>query len=169
MALLGVLENLEDLQARQSDLEACLTKFFSLLHDATLTGMMRAYYDNVAEQFQPKAIRLTMIKGKWTLILLAGIGLSLASGCVYRANISQGNLIKTENLDQVEIGMTKNQIRFLLGTPMIDDPFSKNRWDYVYFVKIGRKDADRKRWISIYFTEEVVSDVHKDQELAPAL
>ena len=103
------------------------------------------------------------------LILLACIGFGLSSGCVYRANISQGNLIKTEDLDQIEIGMTKNQIRFLLGTPMIDDPFTKNRWDYIYYLKIGRGDAAQKRWISIFFEEEIVSEIRNDQELAPTL
>lgn len=106
---------------------------------------------------------------KSILIILTCLGLAAASGCVYRANISQGNLIKTEDLEQVEVGMTKTQIRFLLGTPMIDDPFTKNRWDYVYYLKIGRGDAAQKRWISIYFTEETVSEIRKDLELAPTL
>lgn len=103
------------------------------------------------------------------LILITSLSLASAGGCVYRANISQGNLIKTEDLDQVDIGMTKNQIRFLLGTPMIDDPFTKNRWDYIYYLKIGRRDAGQKRWISIFFDEEIVSEIRKDQELAPKL
>jgi outer membrane protein assembly factor BamE len=55
------------------------------------------------------------------VLLLLVIGTS--SGCVYRAPLSQGNLLKQEDLDQVVVGMTRNQVRFLLGTPMIDDPF----------------------------------------------
>ena len=91
------------------------------------------------------------------------------SACVYRASISQGNLIKQEDLDQAAIGMTKSQVRFLLGTPMIDDPFTRNRWDYVYYLKIGRQDAVQKRWVSIYFADEMVSEIRKEQELAPEL
>ena len=91
------------------------------------------------------------------------------SGCVYRANISQGNIVEEEDLDQVEVGMTRNQIRFLLGTPMIDDPFHMNRWDYVYYVKIGRNDASAKRWISILFDDDKVSEIRRNQELSPAL
>jgi len=75
--------------------------------------------------------------------------LSMAGGCVYQANLSQGNLLKQEDLDQVEVGMTRRQVRFLLGTPMIDDPFHEERWDYVYYLKIGRDDAIFKRWIEI--------------------
>ena len=92
-----------------------------------------------------------------------------ATGCVYRANMSQGNIVIEEDLDQVEIGMTRNQIRFLLGTPMIDDPFHMDRWDYVYYVKIGRRDASAKRWVSILFTDDAVSEIRRNQELNPNL
>jgi len=106
---------------------------------------------------------------KTTLLFFTFFCFAITSGCVYRAAVSQGNLIKQEDLDQVEIGMTKNQVRFLLGTPMIDDPFSRNRWDYVYFLKIGRQDASQKRWVSVFFVDEVVSEISPNQELAPTL
>ena len=95
--------------------------------------------------------------------------LLVSSGCVYRANISQGNIVVEEDLDQVELGMTRSQVRFLLGTPMIDDPFHANRWDYVYYVKIGRRDATAKRWVSIIFVDERVGEIRRDQELSPKL
>jgi outer membrane protein assembly factor BamE len=110
-----------------------------------------------------------MIYRKWTIVIIMAIALAVGSGCVYRANIAQGNLIKEEDLAQLEIGMTKNQVRFLLGTPMIDDPFNKQRWDYVYFLKIGRRDAQFKRWVSVFFEGDVVGEIRKDQELAPGL
>lgn len=97
------------------------------------------------------------------------IVLAISSGCVYRANISQGNLIKEEDLDQVELGMTKNQVRFLLGTPLVDDPFHVDRWDYVYFIRIGRQDAKFKRWVTVIFEEGTVGEIRKDQELDPNL
>ena len=106
---------------------------------------------------------------KSIVFILLCIALTTAGGCVYRANIAQGNLIKQEDLDQAEVGMTRNQIRFLLGTPMIDDPFHQDRWDYVYYLKIGRKDAANKRWVSIFFTEDRVSEIRKEQELNPNL
>jgi len=106
---------------------------------------------------------------KKTILFLAFICFAISSGCVYRAAVSQGNLIKQEDLDQVEIAMTKNQVRFLLGTPMIDDPFTRNRWDYVYYLKIGRNEAGQKRWVSIFFEDEVVSEIRQNQELSPKL
>lgn len=95
--------------------------------------------------------------------------LSVAGGCVYQANLSQGNLLKQEDLDQVEVGMTRRQVRFLLGTPMIDDPFHDGRWDYVYYLKIGRDDATFKRWISIHFDNDRVSEIVDGQDLNPNL
>jgi len=105
------------------------------------------------------------------LLILALIFSTLAytSGCVYRASISQGNLIKQEDLDQVEVGMTRNQVRFLLGTPLIDDPFHQQRWDYVYFIRIGRDAATFKRWVTIAFEDDIVAKITTDQELDPNL
>ena len=103
------------------------------------------------------------------LTLLAASQLILAAGCVYVAPVSQGNLLDQADVDQVEVGMTRNQVRFLLGTPMIDDPFHANRWDYVYYLKIGRKDATFKRWLSIHFENERVSQIVTDQELSDKL
>lgn len=97
-----------------------------------------------------------------TLVLATSI---IASGCVYQAALSQGNLLDQEDIDQVEVGMTRGQVRFLLGTPMIDDPFHQNRWDYVYFLRIGRDKATFKRWISVYFDGENVTEIVRDQEL----
>lgn len=106
---------------------------------------------------------------KLALCVLALLILGTSAACVYRAPLSQGNLLKQEDLDQVKVGMTRNQVRFLLGTPMIDDPFHTNRWDYIYYLTVGRKKATFKRWVSIYFENEVVSRIVDDQELNPNL
>ncbi|MBW2472463.1 MAG: outer membrane protein assembly factor BamE [Deltaproteobacteria bacterium] len=106
---------------------------------------------------------------KIILIALLLSAVTTVSGCVYRQTISQGNLIEQEDLDRVEVGMTRNQVRFLLGTPMVDDPFHADRWDYVYYLKVGRNDATFKRWISIFFADDVVAEIRRDQELGPYL
>lgn len=138
--------------------------------------MIRAYYDPDKPDELParrRRSRLSMLKKdvlipRIALLLLLCAALASA-GCVYRASISQGNLIKQDDLDQVEIGMTRSQVRFLLGTPLIDDPFHADRWDYVYYIKIGRRDAAFKRWVSIVFEDDFVTEIRKDQELNPAL
>ena len=52
---------------------------------------------------------------------------------------------------------------------MVADPFHHERWDYVYYLKIGRRDAVAKRWVSIFFDDDVVGEIRRDQELAPGL
>jgi outer membrane protein assembly factor BamE len=99
--------------------------------------------------------------------ILTLLVLSTSAGCVYQAPLSQGNLLTQEDLDQVKVGMTRGQVRFLLGTPLIDDPFHRERWDYVYFLRIGRDKAKFKRWVSVYFEGDTVSLIVNDQELSP--
>jgi outer membrane protein assembly factor BamE len=109
------------------------------------------------------------IRSLATLTLLLLILLGTSTGCVFRAPLSQGNLLKQEDLDQVTVGMTRNQVRFLLGTPMIDDPFHSERWDYLYYLTIGHEKATYKRWVSVYFENDVVSKIVDGQELNPDL
>ncbi len=142
---------------------------------------MRAYYDAVGSpalppnchkttkrQQQPGVQREYVMRRLFILVLIFST-LAFTGGCVYRANIAQGNLIEQEDLDQVEVGMTQNQVRFLLGTPLIDDPFHKARWDYVYYINIGRDAAAFKRWVTILFENENVIEIREDQELDPNL
>ena len=95
-----------------------------------------------------------------SLILVLGVLLGSA-GCVYRPNIQQGNLLKTEDVDQVTAGMTRSQVRYLLGTPMLADPFDPQRWDYIYTLQRGRdKNPDRAHFI-VRFEGDKVSRVEK--------
>ena len=142
---------------------------------------MRAYYDPEAcpalAASHPAELRsrfsvsilMQRVSRNSLLVIAVFSALLSASGCVYRANISQGNIVEEEDLDQVEIGMTKSQVRFLLGTPMVDDPFHAERWDYVYYVKIGRRAATAKRWVSIVFENESVAEIRREQDLNPDL
>lgn len=104
---------------------------------------------------------------KFLLITLLALALPLAGGCVYQPSLSQGNLLKQEDIDQLEVGMTRGQVRFLLGTPMIDDPFHEERWDYVYYLRIGRQDPSFTRWVTIIFDGDTVAEIRKDQKLEP--
>ena len=97
------------------------------------------------------------------------IACALTSSCVYQAALSQGNLLDQEDIDQAEVGMTRGQIRFLLGTPMIDDPFHENRWDYIYFMRIRKEKAQFKRWISIRFEDDKVIKIDKEKQLSEDL
>ena len=67
------------------------------------------------------------------LLLTLACCLLTTSACniIYKQNIQQGNALEQDKLDQLKLGMTMNQVAFLLGTPSIRDPFHHNRWDYL--------------------------------------
>ncbi|HMH88010.1 MAG TPA: outer membrane protein assembly factor BamE, partial [Steroidobacteraceae bacterium] len=80
----------------------------------------------------------------------------MASGCVYRINIQQGNFLNQSSVDTVKEGMTRSQVRYLLGTPMVADSFNKERWDYIYYLKKGRTLHVDSRRVTVYFDGDKV-------------
>ncbi len=88
----------------------------------------------------------------------------LAVGCVYRMDIQQGNLLDADQIEQVEVGMTRSQVRFLLGTPMVIDSFNPDRWDYVYRLQRGHKRKIDKHHLVIWFESDKVARI---EELIP--
>ncbi len=81
----------------------------------------------------------------------------LASGCVYRINIQQGNFLNQSAVDTIKAGMTRSQVRYLLGTPMVADSFDKERWDYIYYLKNGRTRHVDSRRVTVYFDGDKVA------------
>ncbi len=71
---------------------------------------------------------------------------------VYRIDIQQGNLVEQDMIQKLEPGMDKKQVRFVLGTPLITDPFHDNRWDYIYSMEPGGGERSQRR-ITVYFDE----------------
>jgi outer membrane protein assembly factor BamE len=81
----------------------------------------------------------------------------LCGGCVYRMNIQQGNYLEGKTVDQLQVGMTRSQVRYLLGTPMVPAVFDKERWDYVYYFKHGRIHKPEERHLVVFFKEDKVT------------
>jgi outer membrane protein assembly factor BamE len=101
--------------------------------------------------------------------VLVGMALvALASGCVYRINIQQGNFLDQAAVDQVKPGMTRSQIRYLLGTPMVADSFNKERWDYIYYLKKGRSRHVDSRRVTVYFDGDKVAKLDKPTDAEAA-
>ncbi|MEO0974421.1 MAG: outer membrane protein assembly factor BamE [Pseudomonadota bacterium] len=95
------------------------------------------------------------------LVVLMGLAVS---GCAYRITIRQGNFLEEDTINQVEVGMTGQQVQFLLGTPMIEDPFHSDRWDYLYYVIVGRKRNVRQGHFIVHFDRERVASVERFTE-----
>lgn len=83
------------------------------------------------------------------------------TGCVYRMNIQQGNFLEAKAIDQVQTGMTRSQVRYLLGTPMVPDAFDNSRWDYVYYLRKGRLKAPQQRHLIVRFAEDKVASIDR--------
>jgi outer membrane protein assembly factor BamE len=82
-----------------------------------------------------------------TLILLTPV---LSACTTYKMDIRQGNFVTPDMREKLKSGMTKQQVRYVLGTPMVNDPFHGNRWDYVYRLERGGKMIESQN-MTLYF------------------
>ena len=98
--------------------------------------------------------------------MTAAATLALAA-CVYRIDIQQGNLLDEDDINQVDLGMTRSQVQFLLGTPMVADSFHRDRWDYAYYFRRGRSPDAIQRWVVVYFENDRVARIERDLALEP--
>jgi outer membrane protein assembly factor BamE len=89
------------------------------------------------------------------------------SACVYEVDVQQGNKLEAKDVARIEVGMTRNQVRFLLGTPVISDLFHDDRWDYMYYFRAGRSNKPERRWIIVWFDGNIVREVQLDVETRP--
>jgi outer membrane protein assembly factor BamE len=97
--------------------------------------------------------------------LVAGmLILAFLGGCVHRIDIQQGNFLEAKDLDRVAVGMTRIQVRALLGTPMVADPFETWRWDYIYYLKKGRLKKPQYRQFTVYFEEDKVVRIDRSDK-----
>ena len=72
----------------------------------------------------------------------------------YKIDIQQGNVLSQEMVAQLKPGQTRDQVRFLLGTPMLADMFHQQRWDYLYSFKNGATGQVQSRRFSVFFDNE---------------
>ncbi|MEH6366656.1 MULTISPECIES: outer membrane protein assembly factor BamE [Pseudomonas] len=97
-----------------------------------------------------------MQKTKLLMTSLTLTGLFAIAGCsypgVYKIDIQQGNVVTQDMIDQLRPGMTRKQVRFIMGNPLITDTFHANRWDYLYSMQPGGRQRTQER-VSITFNE----------------
>lgn len=83
----------------------------------------------------------------------------LAGGCVYRMTIQQGNFLQKRSITQLQVGMTRSQVRYLLGTPVVPRTFDTDRWDYLYYLKRGHFHKPQHYLLTVYFQNGKVSRI----------
>jgi outer membrane protein assembly factor BamE (lipoprotein component of BamABCDE complex) len=94
------------------------------------------------------------------LTLIAALAFA-GCGIVYKLPTRQGNIIDQKEVDQVKVGMTKDQVRFLLGTPIATSSFDSQRWDYFGYYKPPRGDST-SRVITLYFEGDKLARLEGD-------
>lgn len=104
------------------------------------------------------------------ILFLVAVTVAFTSACsslrfpgVYRIPILQGNIIDQKKIDQLKLGMDKRQVQYVMGTPLVNDAFHSDRWDYLYQVRrAGKKLRDRR--FSVYFENEKLARWEGDYE-----
>ena len=109
------------------------------------------------------------------LVLVLSVALVTAGcGIVYRQPIYQGNLLEKSAVDQLQAGMSKQQVTLLLGTPSIADPFHHERWDYTSTQRVGRVSKAEGKNLTLWFEGDTLAKwegdyfPEQDEQLAKA-
>jgi len=84
----------------------------------------------------------------------------------HKLDLQQGNTVKLEQLESIEIGMTKLEVRKIMGSPMLADPFHTQRWDYIYRF-IPNKGFERKSLLTLYFKDDVLIKIDDSEYVEP--
>ncbi|PKF60353.1 outer membrane protein assembly factor BamE [Psychromonas sp. psych-6C06] len=93
------------------------------------------------------------------------------SGCsflydtfVYQIDVTQGNYIEEEKISQLEIGMSQEQVIFILGSPMLIDQFDSSKWYYIRYIKPGGEDIQQEQ-ILLVFSKNVLMRIQRDDDI----
>lgn len=79
----------------------------------------------------------------------------------YRIDLPQGNYLTSESVDRIEEGMSREQVRFVLGTPLLRDLFHPDRWDYVFRYRFPNGTVEQRK-VTIHFRDERVVAIEAD-------
>ncbi|MDH3689573.1 MAG: outer membrane protein assembly factor BamE [Gammaproteobacteria bacterium] len=93
-----------------------------------------------------------VVRGTLTIALV----MLITSACIkpYRVEVQQGNVVTQEMLNELKVGMSPGEVRFVLGTPMLIDAFHPDRWDYYYGYHSGRLSKKKQHRITVVFEND---------------
>ncbi len=103
-------------------------------------------------------MRTTKLPARAALLALV----ALCSGCLYRMEVQQGNQLDPTQVEQLTTGMTRTQVLYLMGTPMVPSGFDNDRWDYYHYRDNGRgqgRVASMTRRITVWFKDDIVERI----------
>jgi outer membrane protein assembly factor BamE len=102
------------------------------------------------------------------VFLLAALAMLLSGCSVYKLEIQQGNVVTQEMIDKLKPGMTRSQVRYVLGTPLVTDPFHPERWDYYYYLRHSKDKTGESRHVTVIFKNDVLAEIKGDTRVKPA-
>ena len=100
-----------------------------------------------------------MVFRSFQAFIVTSAAIVALSACVYRMDIPQGNRVDPVLVEQLEIGMSRNQVEFLLGTPAIVDLYHPDQWHYVYYLKNGDDGSYEKRVMTLTFSNDLLANI----------
>ncbi len=106
------------------------------------------------------------------LLFFVALCASILSSCAawlpdaHKLDLQQGNTVKLEQLEGISIGMTKSEVRQIMGAPMLSDPFHNQRWDYIYRF-IPNKGFERKSLLTLYFENDLLVTIDDTEYVEP--
>jgi len=90
--------------------------------------------------------------------VITGCGNNFGFPGVYRIDVEQGNIVTQEMVDQLKPGMSRRQVRFVMGTPLVEDTFNDDRWDYRYTVRNGIDTLEQNQ-VTVFFEGDALVNV----------
>lgn len=83
----------------------------------------------------------------------------------YKIDIQQGNVVKAEDIAKLQPGMTRVEVKTILGTPLLTDPFHANRWDYVFRFRKGSTITEEREF-TVFFEQDKLARIEGDVTVA---
>jgi len=144
-----------------------LNFFVAKLRNSPLLRAFRASNSSIFDGLKLSRLNQRSLKNLASLFLVASIML-LTSGCIrpYQPDIQQGNILNNNDLREIRYGMSKQEVLFILGTPMVIDPFNEARWDYYYSKIDMRKKQTTTRLITALFEGDQLVALQGDVDLS---
>ncbi|MDF1582682.1 MAG: outer membrane protein assembly factor BamE [Methyloprofundus sp.] len=113
-----------------------------------------------------QTLRLIILSISLSSVITACSTIATDVPLVYEIDIDQGNIIDQLMINQLRPNMTKRQVIYILGSPLLIDPFTPNRWDYIYSQQPGHEDRVQQR-VALFFNGDNL--VHIAGDLAPEI
>ena len=96
---------------------------------------------------------------KILILIISLIMISCSNASIYRVSITQGTVFKQEDINRLEIGMTKDQVTYVMGQPSFENFFEKNVWNYFYQIKTGDSIELERRIKLVFDDKNLLSEI----------